>query len=63
MRRALIWVITFYRLAISPLKPPCCRFTPTCSAYALEAVLVTANITDFSRIRALKVENWIADLH
>ena len=32
-------------------------------AYALEAVLVTANITDFSRIRALKVENWITDLH
>src|SRR3546814_16894016 len=27
-------------------------------AYALEAVLVTANITDFSRIRALTVENW-----
>ena len=32
-------------------------------AYALEAVLVTANLTDVSRIRALKVENWIADLH
>src|SRR3546814_7233060 len=32
-------------------------------AYALEAVLVTANITDFSRIRALNVETWIAALH
>lgn len=32
-------------------------------AYALDAVLVTANIAEFSRIRALKVENWIADLH
>ncbi|WP_428561327.1 MAG: membrane protein insertion efficiency factor YidD [Solidesulfovibrio sp. DCME] len=38
MRSVLIWVITLYRLALSPLKPPCCRFVPTCSEYALEAV-------------------------
>lgn len=30
-------IIRFYRRRISPMKPPCCRFTPTCSAYALEA--------------------------
>ena len=30
-------LIRFYRKRISPLKPPCCRFTPSCSAYALEA--------------------------
>ena len=30
--------IRFYRRFLSPLKPPTCRFTPTCSAYALEAV-------------------------
>ncbi|MDQ6421076.1 membrane protein insertion efficiency factor YidD [Paenibacillus sp. LHD-117] len=30
--------IVFYRKAISPLKPPTCRFYPTCSAYALEAI-------------------------
>ncbi len=30
----LIW---FYRVAVSPYKPPTCRFTPTCSQYALEA--------------------------
>jgi putative membrane protein insertion efficiency factor len=30
--------IYFYRYCISPLKPPTCRFTPTCSAYAVEAV-------------------------
>ncbi len=30
--------IHFYRFAISPLIPPSCRFTPTCSAYALEAL-------------------------
>ena len=29
-------------------------------AYALDAVLVTANIREFTRIRALKVENWLA---
>ncbi|MEA5089473.1 membrane protein insertion efficiency factor YidD [Solidesulfovibrio sp.] len=38
MRSVLLWGITFYRLALSPLKPPCCRFVPTCSEYALEAV-------------------------
>ena len=27
-----------YRKWISPLKPPCCRFTPTCSRYALDAL-------------------------
>ncbi len=30
-------IIRFYRKRISPMKPPCCRFTPTCSAYALDA--------------------------
>lgn len=30
--------VKFYRHAISPLMPPCCRFTPTCSQYALEAL-------------------------
>lgn len=38
MRRALIWLIEFYRKHISPLTPPTCRFIPTCSAYALDAV-------------------------
>lgn len=30
--------IKFYRLFISPHKPPTCRFYPTCSAYGLEAI-------------------------
>ncbi|MBQ8403942.1 MAG: membrane protein insertion efficiency factor YidD [Clostridia bacterium] len=37
MKTLCILLIKFYRKFISPLKPPCCRFTPTCSAYALEA--------------------------
>lgn len=32
-----IFLIKFYQACISPLKPPTCRFTPTCSQYALEA--------------------------
>lgn len=38
MKRVLLALIRFYRKCISPLFPPCCRFTPTCSKYALEAV-------------------------
>lgn len=34
----LILPIQFYRSCISPLTPPSCRFTPTCSAYAIEAI-------------------------
>jgi uncharacterized protein len=36
--RVLLMVIGFYRKVISPFTPPSCRFTPTCSAYADEAV-------------------------
>ncbi len=32
-----IYLVKFYQKFISPLKPPCCRFQPTCSAYAIEA--------------------------
>ncbi|MBL1148500.1 MAG: membrane protein insertion efficiency factor YidD [Pseudomonadota bacterium] len=34
----LLLLIKFYQLMISPLKQPCCRFHPTCSAYARQAV-------------------------
>ena len=40
MKRALLALIRFYQRQISPLFPPCCRFTPTCSQYALEAIQV-----------------------
>ncbi len=39
---SIVWLLSqpihFYRRYLSPLKPPCCRFTPTCSQYALEAL-------------------------
>ena len=31
-------LVRFYRAAVSPWTPPSCRFNPTCSAYALEAL-------------------------
>ena len=34
----LILPIKFYKRFISPLTPPSCRFTPTCSTYAIEAI-------------------------
>lgn len=38
--KLLIALVKLYRKFISPLKRPCCRFTPTCSEYALEALRV-----------------------
>lgn len=39
LRRLFILPIRFYQGAISPLFPPVCRFTPTCSQYAVEAIM------------------------
>ena len=38
MKKALLLMIKFYRNIISPLKPPSCRYIPTCSEYAMIAV-------------------------
>nr|WP_084117527.1 membrane protein insertion efficiency factor YidD [Clostridium acidisoli] len=38
MKTILIKLIKFYRNYISPLKRPSCRFYPTCSMYAIEAI-------------------------
>ena len=38
MKRLLLLLVQFYRTAISPLFPPSCRYYPTCSAYAMEAI-------------------------
>ena len=37
---AVVFLIKFYRKFISPYKKACCRFTPTCSQYAIEAITV-----------------------
>lgn len=38
MKALLLALIRGYRKWISPARPPCCRFIPSCSSYALEAV-------------------------
>ncbi len=38
MKKVLLFLIRVYRKGISPARPPCCRFIPTCSAYAMEAI-------------------------
>ncbi|MEH6995325.1 membrane protein insertion efficiency factor YidD [Neobacillus drentensis] len=38
LKKVFISIIRFYQVAISPIKPPSCRFYPTCSHYGLEAV-------------------------
>ncbi|MCI7330733.1 MAG: membrane protein insertion efficiency factor YidD [Selenomonadaceae bacterium] len=38
MQQLLLLLIRFYRTWLSPLKPPSCRYIPTCSEYALIAI-------------------------
>jgi putative membrane protein insertion efficiency factor len=50
-KRLLTWILLipvhFYRAAISPLFPPSCRYTPTCSQYAIEALKSMVHSGDF----------------
>jgi putative membrane protein insertion efficiency factor len=42
IKNVLVWILLlpvyFYRAVISPLTPPSCRYTPTCSQYTIEAL-------------------------
>lgn len=38
--KGAVGLIRLYQLVVSPFKGPCCRFTPTCSAYAKQAFLL-----------------------
>lgn len=38
LKHLFVLLIRFYQVCISPLKPPTCRFTPTCSQYAITAI-------------------------
>jgi putative membrane protein insertion efficiency factor len=40
MKRLLLMALSFYRRVVSPAVGPCCRFEPSCSAYAEEAIHV-----------------------
>jgi uncharacterized protein len=37
-QRVTLWLLRGYKRVISPLFPPACRYVPTCSEYAMEAV-------------------------
>ncbi len=54
MKAAVLWVLRWYKKAVSPLLPPACRYTPTCSEYAMEAIethgLVAGGILAFRRV-------------
>ena len=58
--RGLVAAVTFYRKWISPLLPPSCRFTPSCSAYAAEALMVHGALrgTWLAVLRLLKCGPW-----
>lgn len=38
MKSVVLFLLRGYKLLLSPLLPPACRYTPTCSEYAMEAV-------------------------
>ncbi len=58
--RILIAVIRFYQTAISPLSLPSCRFTPSCSAYAREAIEVHGAVSGgwLALKRILRCHPW-----
>jgi len=45
MRKILLCMIRLYRYLLSPLYPMSCRFTPTCSEYAMEAIQKYGSVT------------------
>jgi putative membrane protein insertion efficiency factor len=38
VKYVLLWPLKFYKVVVSPLLPPACRFVPTCSEYTYQAV-------------------------
>lgn len=62
MKYPLIWVLRAYRLLISPLYGDVCRYHPSCSAYALEAVTVHGALkgTWLTTRRLVRCHPWAA---
>ena len=60
VQRALLASVRFYQRAISPTRPPRCRFMPTCSEYAVEALQVHGAVrgTWLAIRRLLKCAPW-----
>jgi len=60
LAKLLIAPIVFYQRCISPFTPPSCRFTPTCSEYAREAILKHGPIkgTALAIWRILRCNPW-----
>lgn len=58
--RSVVYLIQFYRHAISPLRLPTCRFTPTCSEYAVDALSEYGLVRGgwLAAIRLLKCGPW-----
>jgi putative membrane protein insertion efficiency factor len=59
-QRALLGAVRFYQRAISPTRPPRCRFVPTCSQYAVEALETHGALrgTWLALVRVLKCAPW-----
>lgn len=60
LARVLLLPVRAYRVAISPLLPPSCRFYPSCSAYAVEALTVHGALrgTGLAAMRLLRCGPW-----
>jgi putative membrane protein insertion efficiency factor len=58
--RAVIFVIELYRTYVSPMRLPTCRFIPTCSQYAVEALTEFGLLrgTGFAMVRLAKCGPW-----
>lgn len=58
--RGLIFVIQLYRHMVSPLRPPTCRFMPTCSQYAVDALAEYGLLRGgwLAAVRLLKCGPW-----
>lgn len=50
--RALVWLVRGYQTYVSPALPPTCRFYPTCSAYAVEA------LQEHGVVRGIGLTTW-----
>jgi len=62
MKKLLIAMIRFYRRYISPLSPPSCRYSPTCSQYGIEAIERFGAVkgTGMTLLRILRCNPWSA---